>query len=185
MNKDIVFDALEFAVKAHRGQYRKGTNVPYIVHPIGVGKILIDCDCTNEVVVAGFLHDTVEDTPVTIEDIKKAFGEYVAFIVKSVSEPDKSDTWENRKKHTIEISKTAPLEVLLVEIADKLDNIKGLREACITDSMSVWNRFKRGKEKQEWYYRTLSQVLTERLKQEPGLTLARQFASEVEWVFKE
>ena len=56
-----IFQAVEFATKAHSGQFRKGTNVPYLVHPLGVCKILIEAGCSEDVVVAGLLHDTVED----------------------------------------------------------------------------------------------------------------------------
>jgi len=127
-NNEIIFDAIEFAAKAHRGQFRKSTKIPYIIHPLNVGNILIESGCSPEIVAAGILHDTVEDTDITIEDIEKKFGEKVAKIVKGVSEPDKSDTWENRKNHTIEMLKTAPLEIVLVEYADKLDNIKSIKE---------------------------------------------------------
>jgi len=98
----MIFKAIEFAAKAHAGQYRKGTRVPYLVHPLNVAKILIDSGCSDVVAVAGILHDTVEDTPITLDEIRKHFGQAVAELVAGASEPDKSDTWENRKKHTIE-----------------------------------------------------------------------------------
>ena len=124
----MLFDAIEFAARAHREHYRKGTRIPYIAHLISVAKILIEYDCAEEIIVAGLLHDTVEDTSVTLEDIRKSFGEKVASLVEAASEPDKSDTWENRKRHTIEYLKTAPMDVLLLSCADKLDNIRSIKE---------------------------------------------------------
>ena len=120
-----IFDAIEFAARAHRGQCRKGTKIPYIVHPLAVAKILIDAGCPEDVVVAGILHDTVEDTPLSLDEIRHAFGTAVARIVEGASEPDKSKPWEERKAHTIESLKTASEAVLLVSCADKIENLAG------------------------------------------------------------
>ena len=73
----MLFEAIEFATKAHSGQYRKTTKVPYIIHPLGVVKILIDYGCREEVVAAGVLHDTVEDTDVTLGEIHSHFGKNI------------------------------------------------------------------------------------------------------------
>ena len=94
----MIFKAINYAAKAHSGQHRKGTKIPYIIHPLGVAKILIEYGCADHVVIAGILHDTIEDTTVTFEQIKDIFGSAVADLVEAESEPDKSDTWENRKK---------------------------------------------------------------------------------------
>lgn len=144
----MIFPAIEFAAKAHSGQYRKGTKLPYIVHPLGVARILIEHECPDEVVVAGVLHDTVEDTAITLEDIRRSFGDRVAQIVQAASEPDKADTWENRKRHTIEYLKTAPADVLLVSIADKLDNMRAIRQDYEKLGDAFWSRFNRPKESQ-------------------------------------
>jgi (p)ppGpp synthase/HD superfamily hydrolase len=69
-----IFEAIEFGARAHAGKYRKGTEVPYIVHPLGVMKILVEHGASEDLVVAGILHDTVEDTYVTLEDIRNSFG---------------------------------------------------------------------------------------------------------------
>jgi len=66
----MISQAIEFAAGAHRGQYRKGSKIPYNIHPLNVGKILIEHGCFDEVVIAGILHDTVEDTPVTLDNIR-------------------------------------------------------------------------------------------------------------------
>src|ERR1039457_2338264 len=96
--KVILFDAVSFATEAHTGQFRKGTSIPYIIHPLNVGKILINCGCRIEMVIAGILHDTIEDTHVSLSDVLERYGVDVANLVEGVSEPDRSDSWENRKK---------------------------------------------------------------------------------------
>lgn len=181
----MIFSAIEFATKAHAGQYRKGTKIPYIVHPLNVAKILIEHDCPEDVVVAGILHDTVEDTPITIEDIRQTFGERVAQLVQGASEPDKSDTWENRKKHTIEYLKTAPMDVLLVSLADKLDNVRAIREDYEKLGESLWSRFNRPRESQAWYYRSLAEVFSGRHFDGQFASFVGEFRSEVRNVFGE
>jgi len=182
---DRIFDAIEFAVKAHRGQFRKGSHVPYIVHPIGVSKLLIEAGCDEDVVIAGLLHDTLEDTPVTVQEIKLHFGEKIATIVESISEPDKTDTWEHRKTHTIEFLKTtAHVDSLLVECADKLDNIRAIRQDFARFGDNLWCRFKRGKDKQQWYYRALAEAFSLRAEESPQLSLlVKSFKQETEEVF--
>lgn len=181
-----IFDAIEFAVKAHRGQYRKGTNLPYILHPLAVARILMEHDCPEELAIAALLHDTVEDTPVTLDEIRKRFGERVAWLVQQVSEPEKSEAWENRKRHTLEHLRTAPMEVLLLACADKLDNIRAIRDDYERLGEAIWRRFKRGKGSQAWYYRALADLFLERMRDDAvGIKMARQLAAEVESVFGE
>ena len=179
----LIFDAIEYAAQAHREHFRKGTNIPYIIHPIGVAKILIEYDCAEEIIIAGLLHDTVEDTAVTLEAIRARFGETVAGLVEAASEPDKSDTWERRKRHTLESLKTAPMEVLLLSCADKLDNIRSIKEDYERFGEAVWKRFRRAKDAQEWYYSELADLFIGRAEGEPGATLFRQFYYEVRQVF--
>jgi (p)ppGpp synthase/HD superfamily hydrolase len=155
MMMDVVEKALEVAGQAHDGQYRKGTKIPYITHPAAVGMILMRAGYSDELVAAGILHDTVEDTEVTLDDLKREFGPQIAKIVAGCSEPDKSLLWEERKEHTIEFLKTASLEIQAVACADKLHNVRSLLSDYQQDGDEIWKRFKRGKEKQEWYYRNI------------------------------
>src|SRR5438552_18238482 len=96
--------ALDFAAKAHAAvnQERKGTDFPYIAHPIRVAEILDRFECDEDAIVAGFLHDTVEDANVTADELSAAFGQRVATLVTAVSEPDKSLPSKTRKEQTIE-----------------------------------------------------------------------------------
>src|SRR5262245_61885100 len=93
--------ALAFAAQGHGAakQERKGTDFPYIAHPIRVAEILDRFECNEEVIVAGFLHDTIEDADITADQISATFSARIASLVTSVSEPDKSLPWGRRKKN--------------------------------------------------------------------------------------
>jgi len=179
----MIFKAIEFAARAHSGQYRKGTKIPYIVHPLGVAKILIEYGCPEHLIVAGILHDTVEDTPVTLDEIKQSFGWHVADLVEAASEPDKSDTWENRKNHTIAMVTILSDEAVVLVLADKLDNIRAIRADYERYGEDLWQRFNRPREKQKWYYEGLSIIFTDRLSDEQSRNLLGIFKSEVALVF--
>ncbi len=180
----ILFEAIEFAVHAHRGHFRKSTLIPYIVHPLNVGRILLEYGCSVVVVTAGILHDTLEDTPVVFEDILTRFGEDVANLVSWVSEPDKSDIWENRKEHTLASLESASQEVLLIALADKLDNIQSIHRALEREGDAVWSRFSRPIGAQAWYYQNLVDVFRRRVNEEPGLSLCKALQAGVEQVFR-
>ena len=175
--------AIEIAAKAHRNQVRKGTDIPYITHPFAVGIILFRAGCPDEVIIAGILHDTIEDTSITLDYIRETFGEKVASIVAGCSEPDKSLPWEDRKEHTIEYLKTAPLEVRLVACADKLHNIRTIAAEYAKIGDKVWERFKRGREKQEWYYRGLVESFYESVNSREASPLFQELSADVENLF--
>ncbi|MHB9027871.1 MAG: HD domain-containing protein, partial [Candidatus Latescibacterota bacterium] len=149
----LLFKAIDFAARAHSGQFRKGSRVPYIVHPLRVAEILIQHGLPEHVVISGILHDTVEDTTVTLGEIRAEFGPGVARIVEAVSE-EKSEPWEFRKEHTVEFMKTAPPEALAISLADKIDNILSVCEDYRRKGEAVWDQFNRPRDKQEWYYRS-------------------------------
>ena len=155
----LIDKALQIASVAHEGQYRKNTKTPYIAHPVAVGMILQKAGYREEMVAAGILHDTVEDTDLTMEDIEREFGKEIAIIVEGCSEPDKSLSWEERKEHTIEFLKTASEEIRVVACADKLHNVRSIRQDVEQSGEGVWSRFKRGKKQQEWYYRNVVESL--------------------------
>ncbi|MEK7439542.1 MAG: HD domain-containing protein [Chloroflexota bacterium] len=158
----LLNSALIFAARSHNKQNRKGTDIPYIVHPVGVMLILIEFGENDpELLAAALLHDTVEDSDATLNQLREKFGERVAEIVKGCSEPDKDDTWENRKAHTIEHLKTAPRHIQLVSAADKLHNLRSMIKDYEAMGDKVWSRFKRGKDDIAWYYRSVLTSLRE------------------------
>ncbi len=149
---DLIEKARDFSKVVHEGQFRKLSNQPYFVHTEGVASILRDAGLSPELIAAGYLHDSVEDTPVTIDDITVHFGEKVAELVMGNTE-DKSKTWEERKKHTIEELKTASFDIKCLVAADKLDNLTSfITESKLDTSRDIWTHFKRGKEEKGWYF---------------------------------
>lgn len=147
--------AIIFSSKAHRGQMRKGTKIPYITHPFSVSMILQSQDCEEHVIIAGLLHDTVEDTAVTLEEIDYHFGSKVMSIVKACTEPKKSTSWERRKEYLIESIKYAPKDAKYVACADKLHNLSTLVKSYFEVGDVVWKRFSRGYDLQKWYLRSM------------------------------
>ncbi len=176
--------AAAFAAKAHLGQVRKGTDIPYISHPYAVGLILQGARCREEVVAAGILHDLLEDTAVNLEQIQKEFGPEVAAIVEGCSEPEHNELpWETRKEHTINYLKSAPVEIRMVACADKLHNVRSMLVDYQQAGEELWKRFKRGREKQEWYYRGLAASLGNELNSPELERIYRQYEMAVGELF--
>jgi (p)ppGpp synthase/HD superfamily hydrolase len=175
--------AIEVAARAHEGQYRKGTNTPYISHPFTVGMMLARAGLPEDMIVAGILHDTVEDTDLSLDYIREHFGDDVALIVEGCSEPDKSLSWEERKEHTLHYLQTAPWEVRVVSCADKLHNVITINEGLSANGDDVWQRFKRGKSEQAWYYRGLVQALCSARPDQPEIPFCDALRAEVEKAF--
>jgi (p)ppGpp synthase/HD superfamily hydrolase len=179
---DTLFDAVAFAVEAHGrvGHLRKGTRFPYVIHPIRVAWTLERHGYDDEVITAGLLHDTIEDTDVTAEEIAERFGDRVAKLVQAVSEEDKKASWEVRKTATIEKVATAGEDVLAILAADKLDNVRSIRDTLAERGEATWHIFNTGREDQAWYYRSLSDSF---LARDPENDLFKTLAAEVEAVF--
>ena len=155
----MVQKAIDFATKVHEGQYRKGTDRPYIVHPMEVGKIVSTMTQDEEIISAAILHDTIEDTGVTYEDLKQEFGTRVADLVAAESE-DKSKTWIERKGHTLEHLKTASPAEKILTMADKLSNIRSMARDYLLVGEELWQRFNmKDREKQAWYYTSMIDLL--------------------------
>lgn len=127
---DRIMQALEFAAKAHEGQKRK-SGEPYIFHPIEVAKILVAYDCDTDSIIAALLHDTVEDTEVTLDQVKKLFGQEVASLVDGLTKLGKiyfssqeEQQIENLRKMLLAMAKD--IRVILIKLADRLHNMRTL-----------------------------------------------------------
>lgn len=179
-----ILKAIEFSANAHLGHFRKGSKTPYITHPFEVAKILataVDPETNEALICAGLLHDTVEDTKTTLETIEKEFGKEVADLVASDSE-DKTLSWEQRKQHTIDFLRDeATREMQLLGCADKLANLRSIKEDYEKIGDEVWERFVRGKEKQGWYYLGIAEAL----KPLKGTSMFDEFSELVVEVFGE
>lgn len=153
MDWKLIDKALKFASIAHMEDKRS--------HPVAVAMMLLEAGYNAEVVVAGLLHDSLEDTPVTVEQIEEPFGKHVRSIVEGCSELDKSLSWEERKRHTIEYLVSAANEIRWVTCADKLHNARSMYDDYQVQGESLWVRFKRGREQQEWYYTSIIESLSQ------------------------
>ncbi len=149
-----ILKAAEFANEAHKHQKRKSTDLPYITHPLSVGLILSKFGAEEDEIIAGLLHDVIEDTEYTYEDIKNEFGQKIADIVLQLSE-EKELPWEERKKQHIDHLKEADISTKRVALADKLANLYSIKHELKEYGENLWNRFSRGKEQQKWYYTSM------------------------------
>lgn len=161
---------------------------------MNVMKILCEHHCETEVIVAGILHDVVEDTPVTIEVVERKFGKRVAEVVQGASEREKlvkdalwNVSWKERKQNSIDYLRTTKnLDKLLVSAADKLDNSRAILQDYTELGDAVWARFNAGKEEQKWYYQSLAEVFLQRGNEfgDPLLKIAKQLKETVDAIFK-
>jgi len=121
--------AYDIAEKHHRGQMRKSGD-PYITHPLAVTTILADIGMTEPTLVAALLHDTVEDTPYTLEELAADFGEEVAQLVDGVTKLDKVKYGDSAQAETIRkmvVAMSRDIRVLVIKLADRLHNMRTLR----------------------------------------------------------
>ena len=155
-------EAKKFAIEAHNGQVRKSEpEKPMIIHPIHVGMLLEEYGFDENVISAGYLHDVVEDTKYEEKDIQNKFGEDICSLVMTASEPDKSLSWEERKKHTIETIKKQDLRHKAIVCCDKISNLEDLRNLFEKNGEYNFSAFKRGFEQQKWYYESVYNSLIE------------------------
>lgn len=177
---NIIDRAIIFATKAHEGQFRKATTIPYIAHPYAVGIILQKENYSDEVIAAGILHDTLEDTETSLKELEEQFGLHIAKLVLAASEEDKTLSWEERKQHTIDALPHADIEEIQIIVADKLHNLRSIRTDLEMYGEVTWERFNRGKSYQSWYYRNIVQALLPRKK---DCRLIHKLEEEVHAVF--
>ena len=157
---DIELKALKFAIEAHTNQVRKSEiDKPMIIHPINVGNILKEYGFDSNVIAASYLHDVVEDTKYTREDILKIFGSDITSLVMSNTEPYKNLSWEERKQHTIDTIKNLDLRHKAIVCGDKISNLEDLRILFEKKQKYDFSAFNRGFEKQKWYYESIYQSL--------------------------
>ena len=150
-DNSAVEEAIAFATECHKGALRKGTNIPYITHPMEVMQILNSVNADNNLLIAGLLHDVVEDAGVTIEAIKEKYGADVAHLVAGHSE-DKSKTWYARKLKTIRDLPDEDMRSKLLTLGDKLSNIRSMHRDYKQIGDELWQRFNAPKYMQAWYY---------------------------------
>lgn len=160
-----LFDkAVQFATEAHRGTERRGKGYPYIIHPMEAAAIVATMTNDQEMLAAAVLHDTVEDTDVTIEQIRELFGDRVAELVQHETAPlDDSLTWREKKTAQLKQLAEAPRDSKIVALGDKFSNMSGIALDYRQMGDEVWKRFHapNGKSDVEWYYRSLADAMSE------------------------
>ena len=164
----MVEKAMIFASKAHDGMFRKGSNIPYIVHPMEAGAIAASVTDDEEVIAAAILHDVLEDTSVCEEEIENEFGKKVLRLVKSDSEDKREElppeqTWKIRKQETIDYLRSkADNEEKIIALSDKLSNIRAIYRDYNKLGEELWNRFnQKDKKEHAWYYGSFIETLAE------------------------
>jgi (p)ppGpp synthase/HD superfamily hydrolase len=172
--------AVEYACSLHCDQTRKGTDVPYAAHLLGVASLVLEGGGNQSQAIAALLHDAVEDTSATPKQIRKRFGRKVARIViectdvpvgkngKRKKQRRDAATWRERKMRSLEHLRDphTSVSVLRVRAADTLYNARTTLADLRRYGPETWGRFNAGAVDQLWYYRSLSIVLSARL---PGL----------------
>lgn len=152
--------AKEFAILAHKGQVRKSDKEkPMIIHPINVGLILEEYEFDDNVVASGYLHDVIEDTKYSEEDILKIFNEDITSLVVSASEMDKTLSWEERKQRTIDSIKNLDLRHKAIICADKINNLEDLIILKEINGKLDFSNFNRNFDSQKWYYENIYKSL--------------------------
>ncbi len=163
----MIRKAAEFAKKAHGGAVRKGSSIPYIYHPMEVALSVALMTSDESLIAAAYLHDVLEDTAVTAQELEEQFGKRVLGLVLAETE-DKSKTWQERKACTIRHLKDSSRDVKLLTLADKLSNLRSTARDYLVMGDRVWDRFnEKRKEEHRWYAKGLLEGLQE-LQGEPA-----------------
>ena len=153
--------AISLALRAHEGQVRKGDGqLPYIVHPVTVALILSRYTGDEDTIIAGLLHDTLEDTRVTAEELEQAFGAKVREMVQDVTESSLPGlSWETRKARYLRHLQTAPRASLLIAAADKTANLISMIAAHTTSGDALWERFNASAAQKFEFYRRVGALI--------------------------
>ena len=167
LNTELLDRAIVFAVKAHAGTERRGKGYPYIIHLMEAVEIVATMTPDQDLLAAAILHDTIEDTDVTLDDIRAEFGDRIATLVEQETEErpegvSKEASWHDRKQATIERLSKASREAKIVALGDKLSNIRAIARDYAELGDALWSRFNAKDPKEhEWYYRGLANSLKE------------------------
>ena len=167
LNTELLDRAIIFAVKAHAGTERRGKGFPYIVHPMEAVEIVATITPDQELLAAAALHDVVEDTHITADDIRREFGGRIANLVVAESDVfvegvSEEDSWHARKQAAIDRLAAAPHDAKIVAMGDKLSNMRAIARDYAMKGDALWNIFHAKDPKDhEWHYRGLAASLSE------------------------
>lgn len=157
----MVYDAIQASLEAHKDQLRKLDFDAYVAHPLEVAIILAQNGADEDVISAGILHDTVEDTEMTLEALADRFGQRIADIVSGCTEPPQTVPWKERKRWAIDhVTHTASRDVVMVICADKLSNMRSIARNYRLHGSRVWQGFHAPYAWQKWYYQEMLKALS-------------------------
>lgn len=160
MDTSLLDKAIHFAVDAHQGAERRDKGFPYILHPLEAAAIVATMTADQRLLAAAVLHDVVEDTDATIEQIRRAFGDDIAQLVAEESHP-KGLGWRESRKHILDHLRVASRESQIVALGDKLSNMRAIARDHRVLGSQLWQRFgaPNGAADYAWYYRSLAAAL--------------------------
>lgn len=167
LDTDLLDRAIIFAVKAHHNTERRGKGFPYIVHPMEAVEIVATITSDQELLAAAVLHDTIEDTDVTVEELRAEFGDRIANLVHAESDQftegvSEVDSWHDRKQAAIDRLASAPHDAKIVALGDKLSNMRAIARDYAIKGDALWQIFHvTDKTQHEWHYRGLAASLSE------------------------
>lgn len=171
MDTELLDRAIIFAVQAHHNSERRGKGFPYIVHPMEAVEIVSTITPDQELLAAAALHDTIEDTDVTVEQLRAEFGDRIAHLVHAESDQingvlfngeNEEETWHARKQAAIDRLAAAPHDAKIVAMGDKLSNMRAIWRDYQVKGDELWKIFHcTDKAAHEWHYRGLAASLSE------------------------
>lgn len=167
LDTELLDKAIVFAVKAHHNTERRGKGFPYIVHPLEAVEIVATITPDQELLAAAALHDTIEDTDVTVDDLRAEFGDRIAELVHSESDQftegvSEADSWHDRKQAAINRLAAASHDAKIVALGDKLSNMRAIARDYAVKGDALWQIFHvTDKASHEWHYRGLADSLSE------------------------
>jgi len=167
-----ITEALEFCALAHKDQKRKKTEIPFASHPSSVGFILHSSGYGEEVVIAGILHDVIEDTIYSEIDIKNKFDENVMNLVKGVTEDVTIKTWKGRKDDYLNRVSNSNDDVKAICAADLLDNCRAMVRS-LENGLNIWEAFSESRETLINYYKKRLSIVEKNIKPELAMELEK------------
>ena len=188
---ETIDKAIKFAVEKHAGTPRKGTKIPYIVHPMEAAAIVAGITDDQELIAAAVLHDTLEDTKTTFDELVSAFGLRVANLVAEESEDKQAgkpadESWRDRKAATLKHLEEAGYEAKLLALGDKLANIRAIQrdlKEYTEKGIAFWGRFNQlDSALHGWYYSSIARILLADPKLK-NTQACREYAERVQAVF--
>jgi (p)ppGpp synthase/HD superfamily hydrolase len=139
---ELIREALALSEEAHAGQVRNGSGgLPYIHHPLAVAEVVSEGGFGEETVAAALLHDVVEDSAVTVDELRRRFGAHVADLVATMTDDPSIESFEERKDEHRGRVREGGLEVLAIYCADKLSNIRVLRRTYAEEGEAIAEEF--------------------------------------------